>query len=105
VRIAALLLLLSLGCAGVVARGPHYEVIITEWFRSGCYIVSAEGVAMETNPMSPVLGGAVLGGAVAGAGGAGVGAGVGFLEEAMRFFGGDADALVYGCGLVESEDD
>jgi hypothetical protein len=98
---ALLAALLSLGCAGMIVRGPDYTALVAEWFRSGCYVVAPGGAAMETHPMSPVLGGALAGGAAAGAGGAAAGGGTGFLTEVVKLFTG-ADGRMYECGLLEA---
>lgn len=99
-RWAALVVMLT-GCAGFVHWTPDQKVLVMEWFRSGCYIMAPGGAAMETNPMSPVLGGAIGGAVAAGAGGAAVGGGLGLAEQILAAFG--PGARVFGCDLAGGE--
>jgi len=75
---------LMAGCAGIAVKRESGEVIVvSEWFRSGEYSVSAREVKMETAEMSPTLAGVVAGGLAAGLPGAVAGGSVGLLSEGV----------------------
>jgi hypothetical protein len=88
------LAVLALGCAGVVVRTADETIVVSEWFRSGHYVVTDKGVEMETEAMSPVLGGVIAGAIVAGLPGAAVGGGVGLLKEGVDLVVDDAGEVV-----------